>query len=388
MASDLELRGSVLAKVNEFLRTEDDLVKLPSVKKSLMKEYDSLNNSLNLENGRNLNAILNGLNSLTMSESKFKTLMEKVQLLQKYRSQISNSIQGYDMIKKLAQLNENFDEIQSMYDMFSQFKELLDQLNYMIDDELANQIYPDSKVSSLLPIHYELTKLLDFKDKIEKYSLNLYFDDQKTIRNFLGNLDKVVEKFNHLLQEVISCSIESIGENNLSLVIRLVKIIEYEEREDLKLSIVQNLIKEKGDQNKILLKHCTRTQKRDYYDLFLKGIESNIKETFDNCLSAFEDDRFGVLTQLEWVYADLSKVYQFQDQLFPKRWKMFKVVSQLYYKYLNRIITDLIELEPESIIILDILAFDREHQDKMKEYFQIPKEENISIIGKRIRKPC
>ncbi|ODV95355.1 hypothetical protein PACTADRAFT_50090 [Pachysolen tannophilus NRRL Y-2460] len=60
---------------------------------------------------------------------------------------------------------------------------------------------------------------------------------------------------------------------------------------------------------------------------------------------------------------------------------MFDQYYSWYYENLNKILVELIEAEPETSIILDILNFDKEHAQIMSEEFHIPKSEVVSLIG-------
>ena len=204
----------------------------------------------------------------------------------------------------------------------------------------------------------------------------------------------------------------------ISLAIRLFKIYDLEEREDLRIEAIRNIIKKKEIEiekssikklpnskntarlqdetpkvieyptNKGLYQEImsgtisTRTAPRGYKHFLINGINNSISEMFGEMREKYVgDQKFDVLDNMDWIFNELIIVKEHIANCCPPHWNIFEVYFDQYYKELHSLITDLVESEPETIIILDILAFDKTFQDTLKQDFGFTKSEVKSVIG-------
>lgn len=71
------------------------------------------------------------------------------------------------------------------------------------------------------------------------------------------------------------------------------------------------------------------------------------------------------------------------SNLCPAHWQLFDKFYELYYHELNKLITELVNAEPETLIILDILDFDKTFQSTLRKDFGFSKDQAKSVIGEK-----
>ena len=94
-----------------------------------------------------------------------------------------------------------------------------------------------------------------------------------------------------------------------------------------------------------------------------------------------DEKKFEVLNNLDWVFNELMMVKEHVSKYCPSHWKIFEKCFEYYYDELHLLINELVESEPETIIILDILDFDKTFQQTLVKDFGYTKKETKSVIG-------
>lgn len=88
---------------------------------------------------------------------------------------------------------------------------------------------------NLLPIHHRLTGLQDFRDDVMNQAEAADDDVRKTLEDYFATMDNTLETFDERVGLIAMSLIDIVRAGNLSLVVRLAKIVEAEERNDEKI---------------------------------------------------------------------------------------------------------------------------------------------------------
>ncbi|CDK24586.1 unnamed protein product [Kuraishia capsulata CBS 1993] len=387
-----------LKKINETFRNEEDLQRIISFREDCIREKHLIDSQLKIESQQELEHSLKVLNELRLANLNFKDLRDNIAKINVMKNDSFQSIANYDLIERSANVYEFFEKMENIYDQFSTFSQTQQELERLIDLETAEEIQVDSPVTSLLVIHYRLNQLRDLRDELTLMSEKSKDDTKAVLKRLFSTLDPLVARFDVFLQEITTCLIESMKEGNFSLIIRLVKIIDFEEREDLKLTIFQSLLeknqesfggdsgrKDTDKDSRMMKSSIKRTKVRGYKNLFFDWIQSLISEVFDNCIETFQDNPFEVLENLDWVFQDLKVVQESESLCFPQRWGMFKQIRILYQANLQRVITNLLNYNPETYIIIQILQFDDKYRSIMRSEFGLLNRDIGSSIGEETK---
>ncbi len=330
-------------------------------------------------------------------------------------SESQSSIQNFEFINKVSIIHSNFSEIMEIYENIKSLHEKITYINQLIDEDLDEEgrVSLDSPMPNLLQAHYHLSQLSDFRDKlIQLAQLSASDDVKRTIQKHFQALEPVNEKFERSLFEDISDGLlEFYRENNQSLIIRTVKIIDYEERHDLENMLINKIYAEhekqvsrsnvydpKKDRNNLLQKLSTnepnkenskttsfrnrslisfRLKPRNYKAKMISAIAKSVAATFENCISTFSDP-LELLQNLDWVFADLIFVKQELVKCFPSdgSWNIFVIYFDIYHTGVQKLIGDVIsessgETGADTTVITAIIDFDKKYSNILKNQLKV-----------------
>lgn len=406
-----------IQKVSDLIKDDLSLERIKDIKEQLSKEKSTIEYQLGKESEHYYGLVEESLSLLSVSQDSVKTIREKMQEVDKLNIENNSSIIRYEVIFNSTKLYEVIDMTSSIYDKIIKFNQLTPQIDQMLDEEIEQDSL-DSGCPYLLHIHYQLTLFRDFQDQMMAMAKASSDDVQRTVQKLFGQTIQLIEKFDKLLESLVFDVVELVRAGQISLVIRLFKIIDLEEREDLKIAATRNIIKKKeielanslnkklpkskniskfadADTNKVEYPTTdgiyqgiingsiiTRTEIRDYKNFVFDKIRQSIQDMFIEVRKEYQGERrFEVLENLDWIFNELLIVKEHISKYTPAYWKIFDKYFSLYFDELNLLIIELVESEPETLIILDILDFDKTFQQTLIKDFGFSKKETKSIIG-------
>ncbi|CAH6722147.1 exocyst complex component Sec6p [[Candida] jaroonii] len=381
-----------LNRISNLISIEDDLNKISQLRTQFLKEKSTIDSKLNNVTKLQIDSIISNLNKLNTSSEKLTTIKSEINKVNSIHGD-SVLIEGYEDVMKMTKVNQYFNQVNHLVDDITNFRRNLDNINALIDNELdiiTNDItYP---LSNMLKIHYNLTQVRNFQDYLETYSQSLSDDMKSIIIRILSPLRKTIKLFDDLLKEIIISLTEAVKEGNLQLVLKLIKIIDYETNEDLKVLLKNNLdLKE----NVLTVNYgMKRLVKRNYKKFFYDKLEESLIETFDLCINHYSQDRMLVYDNLEWLEDEILFVNDTLSLLFPESWEINNFIQNVYYNKLHNFTMDIIKTDPPAEDLLRILSYDThynkfllalqtvETSDKRK---SVIKPQNKSIIGEDLK---
>lgn len=92
---------------------------------------------------------------------------------------------------------------------------------------------------NLLPVHFAIMQLQDFKEDVMHQSERADNDVKETLESYFSPLENTVGMFDERVGIISMSLIELVRAGNRSLVVRLAKIIDSEERSDEKVLALQ-----------------------------------------------------------------------------------------------------------------------------------------------------
>ncbi|AQZ14498.1 SEC6 (YIL068C) [Zygosaccharomyces parabailii] len=413
------MSSDILVKVSALVKDELSLEKIRDVKEQLIKEKSANEYELNKESEKYYKSVEDGLKLLNLSQRSVKEIRDGLDEVNKLSKNSKAAISRYDVIFEATKLYETIDMTSSIYDRIVKFGDLTSQLDQMLEYELSQDPL-ESGCPYLLQIHYRLTLARDFQDQMSVMADISTTDVQSTVRKLFAQVSVLISKFDKLLESLIYDVVEFVRAEQISLVIRLFKIIAMEEREDLRIAAVRNIVKKKeieseksymrklpNDKNSARFHHgandskeypssqglyeeilsgtvSTRTMVRGYKNFFFNKIKQSVQDMFVEVRKEYEGDKkFDVLNNLDWVFNELMVVKENVAKCCPEHWQIFDTYFKTYYEELHLLITELVDSEPETLVILDILDYDKYFQKTLVKDFGFSKQEKKSIIGDR-----
>lgn len=96
-----------------------------------------------------------------------------------------------------------------------------------------------NEMPNLLPVHFAIMQLQDFKEDVMHQSERADNDVKETLESYFSPLENTVGMFDERVGIIAMSLIELVRAGNRSLVVRLAKIIDSEERSDEKVLALQ-----------------------------------------------------------------------------------------------------------------------------------------------------
>lgn len=312
------------------------------------------------------------LNSIKASISKVNTV---------YDDSITN-VKDYKTIHEMTAVNQFLNQVNSLYHDIKSFRQYLASLNKEIEREL--DIMRDDisyTLKNILPIHFKVNQVRNFGDFLLLDS-GLSDDLRSIIDKIVYPLKQTTHLFDDLINEVIISLTESARDGNMQLIYKLITIIEFEANEDLKLDLFNNLSFSSIDIKSIDYKNF-RSNPRNYKRFFYDKLKDGLNETFDKCITHFNDDQMLVFDNLQWLEDELIFVYHELNPLFPSNWEIFSFIQSTYYSKLNHFTNKIINSDPPAEDLMRILSYDSHYNKFLTDLFKDDRE-NKSKISKSI----
>ncbi|SCU95791.1 LAME_0F13498g1_1 [Lachancea meyersii CBS 8951] len=407
-----------LQRVSELLKDDSTFERTREIKSQLQKEKSTVEYQLNKESKKSLDSVVDNLKKVQLARKNVHNLRDKLGEINRLSQDNKTSIERYEVIDEATTIHELIKKTDLIYDKIVEFNDMLKRVDELIDVELSRDAL-ESGVPSLLQIHFLLTMALDFRDQTTVLAQTLTDDVQRTMQRVFLGISEVVNKFNQLLVSLIYDIVEAVRTGNQSLLIRLFKIIDLEDREDIKIVATRKIIesKERESEARKIKKlpssygklggledsaqHeyptpaaltreiksgmiSSRLLPREYKKFMFDTIKKSIVEMFVEVRKEYQGEkRFDVLQNLDWVFNELMVVKEHITKLCPAHWQIFTRYYEIYYAELNALVTELVNAEPETLIILDILDYDKTFQNTLKKDFGFTKDNVQSVIGEK-----
>jgi len=225
---------------------------------------------------------------------------------------------------------------------------------------------------NLLLIHYELSQLNEFRDQAMYQGRNSE-DVKRTLKRYFERLEKVNEEFDSCFWELTRAILDISRCSNPSLVVKLAKIIELEERLDEKSVAVQEAKSHYQDlANKFRsIRGSPRTLKH-YFARFEETIEQSVQEMFDQHVEKYGEDFLAMLENLDWIYDDLRLVLEEIVPCMPPKWKIFEVYVKHMHKRVYDTIKNIVASVPDAGTIIKLLEWIKTYKSTMSREMGIP----------------
>src|SRR5271154_4415743 len=225
---------------------------------------------------------------------------------------------------------------------------------------------------NLLVVHCELSQLNEFRDQAMYQGRNNE-DVKRTLKRYFDRLEKVNEEFDSCFWELTRAILDVIRCSNPSLVVKLAKIIELEERLDEKSVAVQEAKSHYQDlANKFRsIRGSPRTLKM-YFARFEETIEQSVQEMFEQHVEKYGEDFLAMLENLDWIYDDLRLVLEEVVPCMPPKWKIFELYVKHVHKWVYDTIKNIVASVPDAGTIIKLLEWIKTYKSTMSREMGIP----------------
>lgn len=354
--------------VAEYLKSPDDLTKIPALRKKLLKEEATLSTKLKVGAKDQLEATRDGLLKLQATRKDVAAVREAF-------AQVESLFNGEDDSRRPGQANKSFriiSEVSQIHRNFVQTATTLNKLDTLPEKiQVLEQMLAHSRqdlmgpAPDLLPLHFHLSQLEAFRNETFQIARSCSADVRNTVQEFFVSLDNLVRSFEEYLFSLAERTLDLVREGQTSVVVKLIKIVEKESREDEKAAAIR-LAKKANLEGAARFRSVVANARviKLYRPKVLEAIDHATAELFDECWSRFGADggNLEFLSHLDWMYDDLKLVKEEAAQLFPEDYNFFRFMAKSYHKHLGAILRDkILATDPEASALLELYQFTQEY---------------------------
>ena len=230
----------------------------------------------------------------------------------------------------------------------------------------AKLLEKDSKrligpAENLSLIHYQIQQYSVFRNRILSDARGCSSDVHNTLANIFKPLDQLEYKFEVFFWDLAKSTVDLVKGGFPSTVVRLVKIIEVEEKADEALSMQDFALELSPEMADVLRGRSVKNYRIKYFDFIRDKINSDIKQMYTEqqkelsyVLKAFDD----IIDVLSFVHDELTPLY-------PKRYNIFHFYVLEYHRAIYNMINLMTEGQIEPSSILTLIKWVRDYYDSM-----------------------
>ncbi|KAG1717333.1 exocyst complex component Sec6-domain-containing protein [Suillus paluster] len=371
---------SAAQAIGEYLQSPDDLMKVSAFRKKLEKERASIDARLKSGVKEQLDATREGLTKLLGTRNNVQVIKEEMQTVDRMCSDPQNVISTFDQISRVSMVHRNFEQTEEMVNNLLEINSKLDILEELLDADSRDIIGP---APNLLPIHFHINRLEAFRNQTMHQAKKASAASRHKLARMFERLNKLSEDFEAYLLELARNVLPLVRAGYPQVVVKLIKIVELEGREDEK-AIAIRLVKKAAkldaaskfksmQANARLIKH--------YRSKTTKAISDSIKANFDDAYTRHQRDPGAFLGGLGWIYQDLIRIESDVVPCFPPSYEIHTFYIKEYHRTLNATLQRVIDSEPDASIMLDLHAWIKEYKKSMKELNVAPELLDPPLLG-------
>ncbi|KAI0322766.1 exocyst complex component Sec6 [Amylostereum chailletii] len=364
---------SAAQAVGEYLQSPDDLLKIAAFRKKLEKEKASIDTRLKSGVKEQLDATRESLRKLFNTRDNVQTIKEEMMSIERLCADPENRVATFDQISRVSMVHRNFEQTEEMVNNLLDMNERLDALEDMLAADLNDLGGP---APNLLPIHYQLNQLENFRNQTLHRAKKASATSQNALKRMFERLNTVIEAFDDYIMQIAGNVLSIVRTKHPEVIVKMVKIAEVEGKEDEK-AIAIKLVKKAAKMDaasKFKSMQANARVIKHYRIKIVKQITESIKAKFDDAYTRDENDPVGFLEGLaEWVYKDIIAVGNKVAPCFPPDWDIYSHYVREYHKALNATLQRLMASEPEASVLLTLHAWIKQYKTDTKD-LEIPPE--------------
>lgn len=347
--------------VGQLFGSKGKIPDIPALRMKIQREKMLVDSQLQTGIQAQVGILNKGMQDLTKARQDVETAQSIFSEMHQSHEESAEAVSDFAKIQKLFTVVANFDQTCRFMDHFSSFSSDISALKKLMSADGPFEI--ESRMPNLLKTHYAITQIRNVQDEAQRFLLQheATSDTRAIVRKHFEPLDKLVEVFDETLFDIAGCLLEILRTGDSSLVVRVAKIVDYEEKRDL---VVKMSSKLEG------------VQPRHYPQRFFGAVESSVKDIFKNLMAEYSPMNMPeeLLENLDWVYSDLSAARQLLQPCVPERWKVFDKYVSFYHQAMHDLLETIMKYEPSAATLLVLLQFVKKYYATMRENFGLTKK--------------
>lgn len=382
--------------VADHLKSPDDLARLVALRTKLHRESLTLEAKLKSGAKEQLEAIRDGLLKLQATRKDVQGVREafaEVERLCKGPSDgpgsdsqssrhethgtesAAKGAQAFRVISQVSQIHRNFVQTLTVLQNLEMMPAKIEQLAQLLHEAQEELFGP---ATNLLMMHYHLSELETFRNETMQMARTCSNDVRQHLTEFFAPLDGLLKGFEDYFFSLCERVLDLVREGRQSVVVKIVKIVEKESREDEKAAAIR-LAKRANLEGAARFRSVIANARiiKLYRPKLLDAMDKATTDVFEECWNRFGSDgrHMDFLEHLDWIYKDLDIIKDQVAPLFPPSYNIYRFFVKSYHKHLGTILQDrILAIDPEANALLNLYQFTQEYTSTMKGELDIPKD--------------
>ncbi|KAI8910000.1 exocyst complex component Sec6-domain-containing protein [Powellomyces hirtus] len=361
-------------RIADILRHPDDLTnKLATVRKRFAVERASIDAQLKTAVESQLDDAQRGLDTLAVTKGETLRIRSNLSAVDERCTAAQNTIKNYARIKKISRTHQNFVATKAMVEQFQRLNDEVARIRLLLVEDAEDLLGP---APNLLLIHFKLQQLEEFRNTTLAKARRSPPDVLNTLHDYFHKVDLLEQDFEAHLFQLATYTVDLIKGGNASTVVRIVKVIETEERAD-EVASVQEVVSPTGGSGAELISDFDSSRPRPiksyrikYFDALRDAIVDEIKRMYEKN----KDDLPQVLAQFDTVVDNLILVHDELVPRFPKRYNIFHFYVLEYHRAIYDTVHQITAGPIEPGFILQLLGWVREYYLSMSSRLDVSEE--------------
>ncbi|ORY31925.1 vesicle fusion-related protein [Naematelia encephala] len=352
----------------DILRQPDDLLKLGAYRKKLLKEKSSLDAKLQEGVKAQLDATRDALLKLQASRAAVALIREEMMAIEKLKESEEGG-DAFDKITRVSTIHRNFAQTTKMVNNLRSMSDKVDNIASRLDSDRNQPQGPYGPSPNLLPIHYQLQQLEAFRNETMHQAKKTDQAEREILAQWFEKLDKVGADFEAWLWMIASGVVDLARKGNGGTVVRLLKIVEFEGKEDEK-AVAMRLVRRVANTDaasKFKSMQANARVIKNYRHKLLDAMTAAIKRSFDEHYEKNQYDLLSFIDGLSFMYKDIIRIKDDVEPLFPPDYEILAYLVKAYHRILNETLRKIVDSAPEAKVLLELHAWIKEYRQSMKE---------------------
>jgi len=355
-------RQSALKRISEILKHPDDLnTKLSRTRQKIYFEKASIDAQMKSLVQSQLDDSQRGLEILDESKKETAIIKNNLEAIDTLCIDSQGMINNFSEIKKLSKARSNFMHTKEIVENFLHIDEKINLIQQLFIQETENSKYA---TEILLVIHYKLSELKLFEERIMFKAQTLTSDERLTLVNYFSTLNRLIDEFETHLWSLVENIYDVLMNTNVNSIIYILKIIEAEESFDERLK--QN--------NKTKMLHKTSGYREKFFNIISKAIDKRFAEQLQFKGEEGEEATVDILERTGFIIDDLTLVHDELIPRFPKKYTIFNYFMLEYHRHVKAVMDKIIADVSDTGAILMILRWVQEYYTDMSTRLGVSEE--------------
>ncbi|KAL9108783.1 MAG: hypothetical protein Q9227_006440 [Pyrenula ochraceoflavens] len=375
-------RGIAVPQIADLLRNPDDLDKIPALKAEFTRKKADIDSRLREGLKEQLDTTQSGMTVLSEGQKLVGQIREELKSIHDLCEQAQSIRQDFPQLDYLAKVNRNFEATKAMQSGLLTFNDDVAEVDRLLQEDeqdLENQ-------PNLLEAHMKMTTLRDFRDEaLDQLQRAKDTSFEQSLQDWFQALEPIVDLFDDHIGQICMNLIPLVQRDNAGIIVRLAVVIAAEEKNDEKVRALKEAQKDHQD---LVSKFSSFTigpkTIRGYKEKFTKSIDLYAQNQFEETRQQFLEEPSKLDKHLKWFFNDLYACKQGMQNLFPKKWKIFKTYVNTYHKAMHDFLLSFVnadDLVPPNM--LAIVHYVEKYYKSMKKLGITQSELSPHVIDSR-----